>query len=187
MLFDLKKLVGDLLQGVSRVSYMLLILFRAHEKGVMSHQLYHDKHATVWAAFHLVARTNAQCSAQPLLLWHFCTDSFKRLFGVVRKITHGENRDAKELGDRQGAAVSLVETWSKHPDWCRISRRLHEGTQGQMNDRKWEHKGRQANCSGPSVDCASCWKKGVKRCGIHPFLPLGFRGHHGPNFICLGA
>lgn len=141
MLLAPSKGVGELLQGMSCVSHLLLILFRTHRKRLISNQRYHDTQATVRAAFHLVVRAKGHCPAEPIFLWQLGSDVLENLLAVVRTLTHSRNCDANELGDRIGTAVSLVEIWSKYPEWARDSRTMNESTD-HMSVRTWEGKGR---------------------------------------------
>lgn len=157
VLYDPSKGVDQLLQGLSCVSHLLLILFRAHRTSFMTGQLYHDTQAMVRALFHCVRQAQQHCPSEPMFLWQVGTDGLENLFALVRTLTHASNVDAKELADRLGAAVALEEIYNKHPDWTKVSRRLNE-TLDHMNVLTWEKGG--PDCDVRGVDVIACWKGG---------------------------
>ena len=136
VLFDSTKGIGELLQGLSCVAYLLLILFRVNGTGFTTSQSYHDLQATVRGMFFVVQRAKNLCSGEKMYLWQVDSGGLENLFAVVRTLNHPHNVDLKELGERLGAAVAMQRVYSDHESWRRVSRRLN-GPLDHMNTTTW--------------------------------------------------
>lgn len=159
VLCDPAKTVGQLLEGLSRVSHLLLIIFRARRTAFMTGQLYHDLQATIRGIYFCALKVQQHCPAMDLYLWQIGTDALENSFAVVRTLTHASNVDGKELGDRLGAAVALEEIYAKHPNWAKKSRRLNDSID-HMNVKTWSEAGPAGGCDVRGLDVVECWNDG---------------------------
>eukprot|EP00904_Undaria_pinnatifida_P003353 jgi/Undpi1/13018/HiC_scaffold_8.g02681.m1 len=159
VLCDPAKTVGQLLEGLSRVSHLLLIIFRARRTAFMTGQLYHDLQATIRGIYFCALKVQQHCPAMDLYLWQIGTDALENSFAVVRTLTHASNVDGKELGDRLGAAVALEKIYAKHPNWAKKSRRLNDSID-HMNVKTWSEAGPAGGCDVRGLDVVDCWNYG---------------------------
>ncbi|CAM9214714.1 unnamed protein product, partial [Hapterophycus canaliculatus] len=161
VLFNYEKSVSDLLRGLSCMAHLALILFRRNKSEFIPGQLYHDLQATIRCAFMVAAQAKHFCPSLLIYLFLLGTNNLENLFAVLRTMTHSRTFSYKELCEKLAHASQVDETWSRHGEWRRSSRRLLNSAD-HMNTTTWD-QGPAGNTSLESVDIVRCWQEGRRQ------------------------
>lgn len=161
VLFNNKKDISQLLEGLSCMAHLALILYRQNKTGFIPGQLYHDLQTTIRCAFVVVAQAIDICPALLIYLFQLGTDHMEALFAILRTMTHSRTFSYKELCERLAHASQVDETWGRHDDWRRSSRRLLN-TADHMNRATW-NLGPPGNSSASGVELVGCWREGRRQ------------------------
>jgi hypothetical protein len=155
VLVDSEKSVSDLLKQLSKLSHILLVVYREHRTKFIPGQLYHDLQATVRAAFFVAAQLKLcdDVNAE-LFLWMLGSDRLEGIFRDVRTLNHSSNFSLNELGDKLGAAAHISALTADMPDIERRSR-LQVGSDDHMNTVSWTGSTKIG-----VVNLSDCWLQG---------------------------